>query len=200
MVLYLVRHGMTASNSRVIYAGRTDESVVPQARDSILALTGFLCGLSNICKIYSSPLQRTRDTAEPLSARLNIPIEMVPALTEMDVGPWSGLTGEEIVKKFPGEWAIWRRSPFDMRLDGFEDLPSVQARSLRWLHSLRDPSPSTVVFTHESVIKVILCALLDDPSAYRSLVVANCSVQAIESQVVDGNVIWMLRAENLYTP
>ncbi len=199
MLLYLVRHGLTASNSGVIYAGRTNEPVSAEAGQAIETMTNFLL-TCDISRIYSSPLLRTRQTAEPLALHLKLPVETVSELTEMDVGPWAGLTGIEISAAFSKEWATWRQTPFNMSLQGFEDLPSVQKRALTWLCSLPVHASPAAVFSHEAVIKVVLCALSGDSTRYRDLVVNNCSVQLIESYQFGKRVEWTLRAENLFAP
>lgn len=117
----------------------------------------------------------------------------------MDVGPWSGLTGAEISTKFPKQWLVWRERPFNMSIQGFENLHKVQARAFAWLCSLPSSSPPTAAFTHEALIKVILSALSEDgESYYRKVVVRNCSVHLIESYRVGERIEWTLRSENLF--
>jgi broad specificity phosphatase PhoE len=198
MLLYLVRHAKTSSNKKIIYAGRTNEAVSADTGEAIDHLTNFLLSCE-IRHIYSSPLLRTRQTAEEFSRRSGLPVTIVPEITEMDVGPWSGLTADQVRARFPREWATWRERPFEFAVEGFESLRDVQLRAFSWLCSLPVSSAPAAAFTHEALIKAVLSALSEDGDAhYRKVDIRNCSVHLIESSCVDKAIEWVLRFENLF--
>jgi hypothetical protein len=71
-------------------------------------------------------------------------------------------------------------------------------RAFSWLRSLPVASTPAVAFTHEALIKAILCAVSEDgDSHYRKAEVRNCSVHLIESCRVGKGVEWALRSENI---
>src|SRR5215210_1380847 len=55
--------------------------------------------------ILSSPLDRARETAEPLSRRLGLPVQIAPDFNEIDTGEWTGLTFNELAPR--SDWQHW---------------------------------------------------------------------------------------------
>jgi broad specificity phosphatase PhoE len=88
-VLILIRHGETD------YVGNRLAGHLPgihlnhQGRQQAEALAHRLASFP-LTAIYSSPLERTIDTAEPLARIHNLPIQILPPLTEINVGDWQG--------------------------------------------------------------------------------------------------------------
>lgn len=178
-LFYFVRHGITKSNQAGIYAGRNDESILSTATPSILGAAAFLRD-KNLRRIFSSPLQRARATGTLLATALDLPLSIVDDLTELDFGPWSGLTAEEIRLRDPENWQVWRQSPFDLCGQRIESLSSVQIRILDWLRANAVPSGNFCVVTHESVIKALLCSVLpNDRGSYRTATVKNGSIHLV---------------------
>src|ERR1041384_5214871 len=68
------------------------------------AIADRLSGIP-IAAIYSSPLERALQTADPLAKRLDLEIQVEEALNEIHIGEWSNLTMDEL-EKMPG-WREW---------------------------------------------------------------------------------------------
>ncbi|MET9345696.1 histidine phosphatase family protein [Streptomyces termitum] len=89
--LILVRHGRSTANTSGLLAGRTpgvalDERGAAQAA----ALPGRLAGIP-LAAAVSSPLQRCRETLQPLlDARPGLPLHVEDRVNECDYGDWSG--------------------------------------------------------------------------------------------------------------
>jgi broad specificity phosphatase PhoE len=100
----------------------------------------------------SSPLRRAHRTAEILGDELGLgPVEVTPELIERAVGPWSGLTFEEIEAGWPG--ALDRRDwP-----EGFEDDDTLLARALSAIDRLaaRFPEGDILAVTHGGVLHAL---------------------------------------------
>lgn len=180
MELFLVRHGITRSNRDGVYAGRNDESILPEASKAVAQVTGYL-NQSAVTRIYSSPLTRALETSRPLAESMSCTARQVADLTEMDFGEWTSMTGDEIVTRCPDTWRIWRSDPYMARVPGGEGLTEVQDRACAWVKGLSRHAPNRVaVFTHEAVIKTIICAISPLGNAmYRKAVVENCSVHRL---------------------
>lgn len=108
--IYFVRHGSIKSNKLKIYAGwgeeELDEEGIDQARK-----VGRLLSDRNIDVIYTSPIRRAIQTAEITSTFLNVSkIRIEEALKEMKLGPWEGLSENEIAIKYPEEFKLWKDS------------------------------------------------------------------------------------------
>ncbi|MFE5796762.1 histidine phosphatase family protein [Streptomyces sp. NPDC056503] len=89
--LILVRHGRSTANTSGLLAGRTpgvalDERGAAQAA----ALPARLAGIP-LAAAVSSPLQRCRETLQPLlDARPDLPLHVEERVNECDYGDWSG--------------------------------------------------------------------------------------------------------------
>src|ERR1700756_1549502 len=89
-VFHLLRHGEPAIfgrlNGRLPGVGLSEKGRAEAAMQA-----GRLAG-EKIEAIYSSPLQRTRETAEILAERLGLPVRYREDVIEIDYGEWTGLT------------------------------------------------------------------------------------------------------------
>ena len=176
--IYLVRHGLTESNKKKIYAGNSDESLSPEAIDDISEL-GKRLALFSIRKIYSSPITRTFETARIIDSILGAGIEVEEFLGEMQLGPWEGLSEEEVALKYPEEWKLWNSKPSGLKMQGRETLEELRTRALRGLQKITKPSDSSriLVVTHVALIRVLMIHYNKmDMDDYRKLDVPNTSV------------------------
>ena len=92
--LLLVRHGETDWNADGRLQGHTDRPLSEFGRLQAQRLAEELEG-EQLEAIYSSDLARARETAEIVSERLGLPVELNPDLREKDWGNWEGLIAVE---------------------------------------------------------------------------------------------------------
>ncbi len=88
-ILYLVRHGLTASTGRILY-GRTpgidlDHRGTAQADQLVERFAGI-----RLTAIYSSPLERCLQTVAPLAQERRLEVRLEHDVQEMDAGSWTG--------------------------------------------------------------------------------------------------------------
>jgi len=160
MIWYFIRHGEIQSNVDKVYAGWSDEALtergVCQAEKAGETLRG-----KGIDKIYCSPLRRAVQTAEIIGKAVGrVPI-VDEHFKEMGMGPWEGLSEDEVEKKFPEEWRVWNAKPGELRLDGRETLGELQVRVLEGVRRQRSEvggqrSGKIVVVTHVAIIRVLM--------------------------------------------
>jgi glucosyl-3-phosphoglycerate phosphatase len=104
--LLLVRHAQSVWNAAGRWQGWSDAPLSPlgieQARRAgqVLAATSVRPGL-----MACSDLARARSTAELIAAELGYDHDLIvdADLREQDLGEWNGLTGDEIMARWPGE-------------------------------------------------------------------------------------------------
>jgi len=93
-IFHLLRHGEPTVFGRI--NGRLPGvGLSAKGRAEIAAVAGRLAA-EKIDAIYSSPLQRTRESAEILAERLGLPIQYREDVIELDFGEWTGLTADQI--------------------------------------------------------------------------------------------------------
>ncbi|WP_296259565.1 MULTISPECIES: histidine phosphatase family protein [unclassified Pseudomonas] len=102
MRLYVVRHGQTQANAEHRYLGALDPELTETGREQAAALRLELP--DSIDSIVVSPLLRARQTAEILNYRLNMPVQLLDAFRERNVGVFEGLTQDEAHQFYPQLW------------------------------------------------------------------------------------------------
>jgi probable phosphoglycerate mutase len=147
--MLLVRHGQSTWNAAGRWQGRADPPLTAlgelQAREAARALGVFDA-------LVCSPLQRAQRTAELIGDELGIgPVHSHDDLAEREVGPWTGLTFEEIDLTWPG--ALQRREwPA-----GFENDEAIADRAVRAVTDLSARHPAAIVLavTHGGVLHAL---------------------------------------------
>jgi len=99
--LLLARHGETDWNREGRWQGWADPPLNEAGRAQAQALAEQL-RTTPFDAVYSSDLRRAHETAVIVAAPHAVPVVSDPGLREIDVGSWSGLTREEIARRFPG--------------------------------------------------------------------------------------------------
>lgn len=146
--LYLVRHGETEWNRAHRIQGRTDVPLNDTGREQARA-TGRLLSRRRWDAVVTSPLSRTRETAQLIAAELGLPEpEIVDALIERDYGAAEGLSFPEIEARFPR----------GAEVPGRETREAVAARVVPALLRLAEErrGQALVVVTHGGAIRSVL--------------------------------------------
>jgi broad specificity phosphatase PhoE len=178
-VFHLVRHGEHVLAGRVL-AGRTPGvGLSERGRGEISALAERFAG-DAIAALYSSPLQRTKETAEILSARLALPVCYREDVMELDFGEWTGLTFDQV--RADERWELWRACRSIAAVPGGESMRQVQDRAVGALLDLhRTHREATVVIvSHGDVIRAAVLFALGMPiDSYSRIEIGLASVSTI---------------------
>ncbi len=177
--LLLVRHGVTDATGRLLYGRSPGVHLSEAGRAQVEALAGRLGGLP-IAAVYSSPLERCRESAAPIARALGLQVETERGLVETDMGAWTGKTFGQIRRG-----RLWRRIlsvPSAARFPEGESLAEVQARAVRALEQIaeRHTGRAALAVSHGDPIRLALAhyagAHLDH---FQRLEVAPASVSAV---------------------
>lgn len=179
--VYISRHGQTASNLLGRYAGREPEGLTPEGRDEVtrVALTLREIGLG---AIWTSCIERARETASLLATTLDITVRDEPLLDEMLLGPWEGLTEQEINARYPREFSTWNTQPDLLKLPGRETLHQVAKRINPVVQRASTSNKPVLLVTHVALIRVLVLSVLEiDLSAYKRVAVPNASCFRVDA-------------------
>lgn len=159
--ILLVRHGQTEWNQVVRFRGRTDLALNEVGQAQARALARRLATWP-IAAIYTSPLVRARQTAEPLAQRLRLSVQPVEGLLDMDYGHWQGRTPQEVAQAEPELYRRWLEEPQQVRIPGGESLPLAQQRVMPAMEGIvaQHPNEMVLLVGHQVVNRVLICALL----------------------------------------
>ena len=132
-----------------------------------------------LAAIYSSPLERTVETAQPLAKAHGLELQLREGLGETRFGDWTGRSLEELQKE--ELWPVIQVYPAGARFPGGESLREVQARLVAELDAIRDAhSDQTVaVVSHSDPIKLAVAHYLGLPiDLFQRLSISPASVTA----------------------
>jgi len=122
-----IRHGETAWNADGRVQGHRDIELNERGREQALALAAVLAGEA-IDAVYSSDLQRARETAEAFALPAGLTVRTDAQLRERTFGRLEGFTFAEIEQRWPDDAARWRRREPDFAVGGGESLLVFYAR------------------------------------------------------------------------
>ncbi len=130
-----------------------------------------------IAAVYSSPLERTMETAQPIADRHSLPVISQRELGELDPGEWTGRLAEEVK-----ECELWRqmqRWPSMAAFPGGEAIAEAQRRIARALDQVRfaHPGETVVVVSHSDPIRLAVAFFTGLPlDLYQRLMIGPASI------------------------
>lgn len=130
--------------------------------------------------IYSSPLDRTLETAQAIAQPHGLALRLVESLQEVDYGEWQGAELKELYKH--ELWPGVQFYPSGTRFPNGETLGEAQMRMVSTLDMLRGRHPKGLiaVVSHADIIKLAVayyCGMHID--LFQRLEIGTCSVTAL---------------------
>lgn len=159
---YLIRHGENDLVGHTI-AGRSPAvHLNAHGKQQARRLAEHLAG-HKIQHLVSSPLERARETAEPLAQRLGLTIEFSDGLLEVNFGEWTRKRLTEL-DALDG-WRQWNSFRSGHRAPGGESMLEVQARFVGEMQRLRQkwPEHTVALFSHGDALRAGICYWLGLP-------------------------------------
>jgi 2,3-bisphosphoglycerate-dependent phosphoglycerate mutase len=186
--LCIVRHGETDWNTERRIQGQIDIPLNDTGRRQAQATAQGLVGL-DFAAIYSSDLQRARDTAAAAAAVLGLPVQPEPGLRERHYGDFQGLSQAEIRARADYERYIGRDTSF--AFGGGESLAIFAERIKDTLNRLaqQHAGESILVFAHGGVLDIIYRIATHRPlETARDFPIPNAALNWVDI----GNPEWQL--------
>jgi broad specificity phosphatase PhoE/ribonuclease HI len=180
--LLLVRHGVTEYSVAKRFAGRSDLELTEAGREQARRAAVRVAELGPVDVLISSPLRRTRQTAEQLADRLGLPVLIEDGMVETDFGDWDGYTYPEVSQKWPAELQRWLADPSVAPPSG-ESFETVTRRVRRARDRIlaQHGGKTVVVVSHVSPIKTLVRLALDAPaSALQRMFLEPASISVID--------------------
>ena len=195
--ILLARHGESDWNRSKRWQGFTDRPLTEVGREQARALALRLED-TELDAIYSSDLQRARETAEIVAAAKGLSVQSTPDLREVDVGSWSGLSRADAEARFPEGYARWLDGG-----EGWDDGETYREMSERVVAAIlriaeANASGRVLVVAHGGSIRAVHAAALGvDVHTYRRIqrVEPNATLSAV--CVEDRRLTEVCRTEDL---
>ena len=164
----LVRHGVTDSTVGKLFSGGLASSNPPLNEEGIAqarATAEWLLPMAGTFDaLVSSPVRRTRETAEVLGRVLGLEMETEDGIAEMEFGSWDGMSFADVHEQFPDELSSWL-GDLDSAPHGGESMRTVQKRVLAGRDRIvaAHPGRTVVAVSHVTPIKTLVADALDAP-------------------------------------
>lgn len=176
-LLLLIRHGLTATTGV-----RFPEPTTPLSAEGLAQADRLVPRLEGvgIDALYSSPLLRCRQTAEPLARARGLSVRVREDLADVRVGRWAGRRLAQVKRT-----RLWRRAttaPLATPFPGGESLLDAHRRAVAEVQAIAEAHPraTAAVITHADVIRLALVHLLGAPvEAFARLAIDPASVSVV---------------------
>jgi probable phosphoglycerate mutase len=192
---YLIRHGENDLVGQAIAGRAPGIRLNALGRRQAEVLAGHLAHFP-IHQVLTSPLERARETAEPLARRLGLPLQVCAGLIEVDFGDWTGKPIAELDRM--ELWKKWNSLRSAGWVPNGESMLQVQARLVAEVERLRrlHPDQQIVLVTHGDPIRALITYYLGMP--LDMLLRIEVSSASISSFSIDD---WQVRFHLInYTP
>ena len=179
-LVLLVRHGTTPTTGKVLPGRARGLHLAASGKAQAQRVAERIAELGSIAAIYSSPLERARETAAPIARATRKAVRVERGLIECDFGAWTGQSLRRLMKK--PEWSTVQRAPSMFRFPQGESFVEMQNRMVGALDRIRrrHPGKTVVCVSHADTIKAAVAHATGTPlDLFQRIVISTCSVTAI---------------------
>jgi len=163
-LIYLFRHGAVVHAETGRFIGHLDVPLSALGERQIAAQAARLASVE-LAAVFASDLSRARRTGEIVGAPHGLAPTVVPALREMAMGRWDGLTAAEIRQREPEQFAEWMARVGEFPFPDGESVPDLEARAWPAFESIvaDHAGRAVAVVAHGGTNRTLLCRALGLP-------------------------------------
>ena len=178
-LLYFVRHGVTDHTGHRLSGWMEDVHLSEKGREHADAVAVMLAGIR--CKaVYSSPIDRTVETARPIAARHDLGVKVRRNLGEVDYGTWTNRSFRSLART--KLWTTVQRYPSGARFPHGETLREVQTRAVTEVDKLvaQHPKQAICCVSHADVIRLVVAHFMGiHIDLFQRIVIGPASVSVV---------------------
>lgn len=178
--ILLVRHGQTGTTGKVLPGRARGLHLSDVGRTQAEGAAGLIADGPPVTALYTSPLERARETAAPIAAAIGQKAVIDKGLLECDFGDWTGGRLAALAKK--PEWRTVQRAPSTFRFPHGESFAEMQLRMVSTLDRLRARhiGETVVCVSHADPIKAAVAyAIGSHLDAFQRIVISTCSISVL---------------------
>jgi probable phosphomutase (TIGR03848 family) len=179
-LVLLVRHGLTPTTGVKLPGRARGLHLSDEGRRQAEATAARIAKIAKVVAVYSSPLERARETAQIIAKARNMAVRIERGFLELDVGKWTGSAIKDAVQR--PEWKAVQQHPSGFRFEGGESFTEMQARITGAIARLvaRHPGKILVAVSHADPIKAATAHALGTPlDLFQRIVIGTASITAI---------------------
>ena len=181
---YLLRHGATDNNLAApprLQGRGIDDPLSTEGQEQARRAAAEL-SRHKLAGVFSSPLQRARQTAEQIAQRQGLSVQIVPSLIEVDVGLWEGRSWVDIEREDADLHRQFVVDPGTYGYRGGENLTQVRDRVVPAIDQLlkNHRGQQIAIVAHNVVNRAYLGTLMGLSLARsRELIQSNCGINVL---------------------
>jgi len=194
----IIRHGQSTYNIEHIIQGRCDKSVLTEKGRADAEKVGTVLRQLDIAKLYTSPLQRAKETAEIIhrSFQVTPPLEVSELLQEVDLPLWEEMKKDEVATQFAEDYHCWKTRPheFYMSVGERKHYPVLslyeQAKTF-WQEVIAKHEGETIALVaHNGINRCLISSAIGiQPSRYHTIQQSNCCVNVLNFKGAWGEAV-----------
>jgi broad specificity phosphatase PhoE len=160
--LHLLRHGEVHNPDGVVYGSLPGFGLSERGIEQAGAAADHLAAL-DVSAIFTSPLDRARQTAAAVADRTGLVAAVDERLVEWELGTrWAGVSWDDLAVRFPGETDAYLAHPHDLSFAP-ESLSAVAGRMRRVVEDLADLPGAVVLVSHQDPIQALRLVMTGAP-------------------------------------
>lgn len=159
----LIRHGENSMVGKRLAGRLPGVHLNQKGKEQAEQLAEVLCK-APIKAIYSSPLERAVETAQPLAKLLNLEILPAPGLVELGYGDWQGKTLKQLGRR--KLWKVVQDKPSEMRFPNGESFVEVRDRvvaEIERIAAAHEEKDLVATFSHGDIVRLAVSHFLGMP-------------------------------------
>ena len=179
-VVILVRHGHTPTTGKILPGRTKGLHLSDLGKEQAEKVASHLSSLNSISAVYSSPMERTFETAKPIAKAFGKSVLKHQGLIEADFGKWTGRKLSELRKL--KDWEKVQKNPSLFRFPDGESFMEMQSRMVTTVTNICENHRGEIIVavSHADTIKAFLTAALGTPlDLFQRLHISPCSVSPV---------------------
>ncbi|KAJ0810226.1 putative 2-carboxy-D-arabinitol-1-phosphatase [Helianthus annuus] len=178
----LVRHGQSTWNAEGRIQGSSDFSVLTQKGEAQAETSRQMLIDDSFDICFSSPLKRSKRTADVIWDSRKAEILTDYDLREIDLYSFQGLLKHEGIEKYGPAFRQWQKDAPNFNIDGHYPVRELWDRaSSCWKKILAHDSGSVLVVAHNAVNQALVATAMGFGTEYfRVLLQSNCGVSVLD--------------------
>ncbi len=179
-VVILVRHGHTPTTGKILPGRTKGLHLSDLGKKQAEKVASHLSSLNSISAVYSSPMERTFETAKPIAKAFGKSVLKHKGLIEADFGKWTGRKLTELRKL--KDWEKVQKNPSLFRFPDGESFMEMQSRMVTTVTNICENHRGEIIVavSHADTIKAFLTAALGTPlDLFQRLHISPCSVSPV---------------------
>lgn len=159
---FLIRHGLTDAVGHMMTGHEPGVHLNAIGRDQAASLPRRI-GATRFHAIYASPLERARETAQPLADAQGLAVQIEPRFLEVNFGGWTNHRFADMASD--PHWQLYNAFRGVTRPPHGEGLIDVQKRTVDALLDLhaRHPQQNVAIVSHADTLRAVLLYFLGMP-------------------------------------